>query len=66
MTKFKHKYRYQQPVKYKEKLAYIESLILGDKYHYQVRLHDTMNIYNCEERELEEADPGNGLLYDKP
>jgi len=65
MTNIKHKYRYQQAVRYKDKLAYIESLILADKYHYQVRLHDTMDIYNCEERELEQVDEGDSLLYGK-
>jgi hypothetical protein len=62
---YNHKFKYQQPVKYKGKLCYVETLILNDFVHYQVRVHDTMDVYNCTEKELTEVDPGEDILYGK-
>lgn len=60
---FKHKFKYQDPVKYKDKLAYVESLILNDFVQYQVRMAHSSDIYGCTEKELAPVDKGDQLLY---
>lgn len=62
---FQHKFRFQQAVRYNGKLAWIESSILNDKYHYQVRIDNQTDLYLVTEQELAPVDEGDVLLYER-